>query len=82
MDAVFRPGIDTPFSPTTLEDLSMKRSVENPIVLEEEEDNDKAPHPTTPESVGPTEPLRLQRSRAFEARIENVADHAFGYLFQ
>ena len=23
MDAVFRPGIDTPFSPTTIDDLSM-----------------------------------------------------------
>ena len=82
MDAVFRPGIDTPFSPTTMEDLSMKGSVENPIVLDEEEDNEKAPHPTTPESVGPTEPLRLERSRAFGARIENVADHVFGNFFQ
>ena len=31
MDAVFRPGIDTPFSPTTLDDLLMgDGSVENP----------------------------------------------------
>ena len=36
LDAVFRPGIDTPFSPTTFDDLSMERSVENPIVLDEE----------------------------------------------
>ena len=34
MDAVFRPGIDTPFSPTTFDDLSMEGSVENPIVLD------------------------------------------------
>ena len=46
MDAVFRPGIDTPFSPTTLNDLSMEGSVENPIVLDEEEDKD--PPPSTP----------------------------------
>ena len=32
MDAVFRPGIETPFSSTTFEDLSMEVSVENPIV--------------------------------------------------
>ena len=39
MDAVFRPGIDTPFSPTTFDDLLMgDGSVENPIVLDEEED--------------------------------------------
>ena len=36
--AVFRPGIDTPFSPTTFEDLSMEgSSVGNPIVLDQEE---------------------------------------------
>ena len=61
MDAVFRPGIDTPFSPTTFDDLSMEGSVENPIVWDEEEDKENAP-PSTPESVRPTEPPRLQRS--------------------
>ena len=66
-DAVFRPGIDTPFSPTTFDDLSMEGSVENPIVLNEEEDKEKAPPPSTPESVRPTEPPRLQRSRVFGA---------------
>ena len=35
LDAVFRPGIDTPFSPTTFDDLLMEgSSVENPIVLD------------------------------------------------
>ena len=35
MDAVFRPGIDTPFSPTTFDDLLMgDGSVENSIVLD------------------------------------------------
>ena len=38
MDAVFRPGIDTPFSPTTFGGLSMEGSVDNPIELDEEED--------------------------------------------
>ena len=30
MDAVFRPGKDTPFSSTTFDDLSMEGSVEKP----------------------------------------------------
>ena len=82
MDAVFRPGIDTPFSPTTFNEISMEGSVENPILLEEEEDKENAPPPpTTPESVRPTEPPRLQRSRAFGARMENVPDYDFRNLF-
>ena len=76
MDALFRPGIDTPFSPTTFDDLLMgEGSVGNPIVLDEEQDKENAPLPTTPESVRPTEPPRLQRSRAFGARMENVSDY-------
>ena len=82
MDAVFRPGIDNPFSPTTFDDLLMgDGSVENPIVLDEEEDNENAPPPTTPGSVRPTETPRLQRSRAFGAGIENVPDYVFRSLF-
>ena len=81
MDAVFRPGIDTPFSPTTIDDFLMEGSVENPIVLDEEEDKENAPTPTTPESVRPTEPPRLQRSRAFGARKENLPDCVFRNLF-
>ena len=83
MDAVFRPGIDTPFSPTTFDDLLMgDGSVENPIVLDEEEDKENPPPPTTPESVRPTEPPRLQRSHPFGTRIENVPDYVYRSLFQ
>ena len=82
MDAVFRPGIDTPFSPTTFDDLKMgDGSVENPIVLDEEEDKENAPPPTTSESVRPTEPPRLQRSGAFGARMEKVPYYVFRKLF-
>ena len=83
MDAVFRPGIDTPFSPTTFDDFLMgDGSVENPIVLDEEEDKENTPPPpTTPESVRPTEPPRLQRSCAFGARMEIVPDYVFRNLF-
>ena len=83
MDAVFRPGIDTPFAPSTFDDLSMEGSVEKPIVLDEEEDKENAaPPPSIPETVRPTEPSRLQRSRAFRARMENVPDYVFRNLFQ
>ena len=82
MDEVFRPGINTLFSPTTFDDLSMEGSVENPIVLDGEEDKENAPPLTTPESFRPTEPPRLQRSRAFGARIENVPNYVFRNLFQ
>ena len=35
VEAVFRPGIDTPFSPTAFDDLEMgKGSEENPILLD------------------------------------------------
>ena len=82
MDAAFRPGIDTPFSSTTFDDSLMgDGSVENPIALDEQEDTENAPPPTTPESVRPTEPPRLQRSRAFGARMENVPDYVFRNLF-
>ena len=75
MHASFRPGIDTPFSPTTFDDLLMgDGSVENPIVLDEEEEKENAPPPTTPESLRPTEPPRLQRSCAFGAPLENVPE--------
>ena len=80
-DSVFRPGIDTPFSPTVFDDLLMgEGSVENPIVLEEEEDKENVP--TTPQSARPNEPHRLQRSRAFGARIENVPDYVYRKLFE
>ena len=76
MDAVFRPGINTPFSPTTFDDFSMGGSVENPIVLDEEQDKENSPPtPSTLESVRPPEPARLQRSRPFGARTENVPDY-------
>ena len=83
MDAVFRPGIDTPFSPTTFDDFSKKGSAENPTLLDEEEDKENAPPPpTTTESVRHTEPPRLQRSLAFGTRIEKVPDYVFRSFFQ
>ena len=82
MDAVFRPGVDIRFSPTTCDDLSMERSVENPIVLDEEQDKEITPPQTTRESVIPKEPSRLQRSWPFGARIENVPDYVCRHFDQ
>ena len=80
---MFRPSIDTAFYPTTFDDLLMGGgSVENPIVLDEEEDMENAPPPPrTPESDRPTKTPRLQRIRAFGARMENVRDYVFRNLF-
>ena len=80
IDSVFRPGIDTPFSPTVFDDLLMgDGSVENPIVLDEEEDKENTS--TTPVSERPTEPPRLLRSRPFGTRLENVPDSVCRTLF-
>ena len=83
VDAVFRPCIDTPFSPTAFDDLEMGGSAENPILLDEEEDKEKSPRATTtPVSERPTRPSALLRSRPFGTRIENVPDHVERNFFQ
>ena len=61
----------------------MRGSVENPIVLDEEQDKENSPPaPSTPESVRPTEPPRLQRGCPFGTGIENVPDYIDRNLFQ
>ena len=82
MDAVFTPGINTPFSPTTFDDLSMEESAENPIPLDEEEDKENSAPTTTPVPERSTEPSRLLRSRAFGGRIEIVPDYNYRNFFQ
>ena len=57
VDTVFRPGIDTPFSPTAFDDLKMGGSAENPFLLDEEEDKENSPPPTKPVCERPTRPL-------------------------
>ena len=83
IDAVFRPGIDTPFSPTAFDDLEMGCSGENPILLDEEENNENSPAPPiTPVSERPTRPPALLRSRPFRRRKENVPDYVYRNLLQ
>ena len=83
VDAVFRPGIDTPFSPTAFDDREMGGSAENTILLDEEEDKEKfPPTTTTPVSERPTRPPALLRSRPFGTRIENVPECVYRNMFQ
>ena len=83
VDAVFKAGIDTPFSPTSFDDLEMGSSAENPILLDEEEDKENSPPvPTTTVSERPTRPPALLRSRPFGTRIKNVPDFVYRNLFQ
>ena len=82
--AVFRPGIDNPFSPTAFDDLEMGGgSAENPIRLKEEEDKENtSPPPTTPVSERPTRPVALLRIPSFRTGIENVPGYVYRTLFQ
>ena len=83
VDAVFRPRIDTLFSPTAFDDLEMGGSAENPILLGEEEDKENSPPTTTaPASERPTRTPALLRSRPFGTSIENVPDYVYRNLFQ
>ena len=81
VDAIFRTGIDIPFSPTALDDLEVGASTENPILLDEVEDKGNS-LPTTPVSERPTRPTALLRSRPFGTRIAIVPDYGYRSLFQ
>ena len=76
-EVVFRPGIDTPFSPTSTFDGF--GSAENPIVLNDEDDKENV----DPESVRQDDPPPLRRSfgRRFGNRVENVPDYVYRSLF-
>ena len=83
MDAVFRPGLDTPFSPTAFDDLEIGSPAENPILLDEEEDKEDFPPPTTtPVSDKPTQRPAFLRGRPFGTRIEKAPGYVYRYLFQ
>ena len=57
VDAVFRTGIDTLFSPTAFDDFELGGSAENPILPDEEEYKENSLPTTTPASERPTRPL-------------------------
>ena len=78
VDAVFRPGIDTPFPPTPFDDL--ETGGENPILLDE--DGENSPPIKTPVSERSTRPPALLRSRPFGTGIEKFPDYVYRNLFQ
>ena len=81
--AVFRPGIDTPFSPTAFDDLEMGASAKNPILLDKVENKENSPPPTTTRiSERPTRPPAMLRICPFGTRRTNVPDYVFKNLFQ
>ena len=85
MDSVYRPGIDTLFSPSIFDDFQMEGSTAaNPIKVDDEEDkeNSAPTTTTTPESERPTEPPGLTRNRSFGTRLENVPESVYRTLFR
>ena len=85
MDSVYRPGIDSPFSPSNFDKFHMEVSTAaNPIIVDDEEDkeNSAPTRTTTPESERPTEHPRLLGNRPFGTRLENVPDSVHRTLFR
>ena len=83
VDAVFRPGVDIPFSPTAFDDSEMGGSAENPILIDEEGEKEiSLPPTTTPVSERPIRPAALPRSCPFGTRKENVPDFVYVNLLQ
>ena len=85
IDSVYRPGIDTPFSPSIFDGFQMEGStVRNPIIVDDEEDKEiSAPTTTTtPESGHPTESPRLLSCLPFGTGLEKVPDSVYRSLFR
>ena len=56
MGSVYRPGIESPFSPSIFDDFQLEGSAAaNPIIVDDEEDKEISAPRTTPESERPTE---------------------------
>ena len=47
MDSVYRPGIDTPISPSISDDFQMRSTAANPIIFDDEKDKENSPPTTT-----------------------------------
>ena len=85
VDAVFSPGMGTPFFPSTFNDFEMGSMDENPILIEKEQGKKNSPHlvhPTTPVSEKLTQPPLLMKNRPLGTRMENVPDDVYRRLFE
>ena len=74
VDAVYRPGTDKPFSPSTFNEFEICSLAGNPFLIDEQEDEENSPLPTTAVSERPTRTPALLRSRPLGRGIENVPD--------
>ena len=83
-DSAYRPGIDTLFSPSILDNFQMEgTTAANPITVDDEEDKENsAPTTKTPEFERPTETPRLLRSLPFVTRLKSVPDSVHRTLFR
>ena len=84
VDSVYRPGIDTLFSPSILDNFQMDGSTAaNPKIVDDEEDkeNSAPTTTTTPDSERPTELPRLLRSCPFGTRLKNEPESVYTTLF-
>ena len=85
VDAVFRPRIGTPFSPSRFNDFEIGSMAETPILIDEQDKENSTPpppHSTIPVSERPIQPPVLMRSRPFATRSEKVPDYVQRNLFE
>ena len=81
VDAVFRPGFHTPFSPTAFDELEMGGLAKNSILLKEEDNKENSP-PTSPVFERRTRPTALLISHSFRTGIKIFPDFVYRNLFQ
>ena len=83
MDAVCRPGIDIPFSPSLFECCPVAGSAEYPKEIDDELDK-AIEYPTTPESQRHTQAPLLHRSLScpIGTRLEKIPNSVYRCLFE
>ena len=84
LHAIFRPGIDTTFSPSTFKGFEKGSRAKNPIPIDEEQDkeNSPPPHPTYPVSEKLHQHHVLIKSPPLGTRIEKFPEDVNKKLFQ
>ena len=83
MDPVFQPGIDTPSAPLTFKDFELGSMAENLILMDEEQDKENSPCPTTtPVSERPNRHPVLMTSCPFGTGIEKFPDYVYRNVFE
>ena len=81
VDALFRPTTDTSFSPTAFDRLEKIGPVENPILLDDEQDDENLSHRNRV-SERPDRLPTLPRNCKLGTRIENGPDYDYENVLQ